>query len=916
MGRIDRSIPLKLCLSIFAIELVFLGLMGGLYSNRFQHEIDLRVAEKLRLPAALMVSGGFSYSSVRDFSVLSDITQEKINEAFIVKPDGRVFFSADPAKEGKAFVDLLGPTEKKLFSADFRTFSQVRQVEYLDREGQDYIAILAPLNRDGQTLGGLYMRIYGSEIKRQKRQVILIFVAGGLLTVVLSTAVIALIVYQLVLPRISHTSRILNLVEQGDLSARVGQYGPADQLGELISRVDTVLQTISAYTTRLQGLIAAGEAFADCRTPEEVVTKATVLIESQLPVVRQDAGAAQIMLEAKNSQGTKDAIVFTLPVQDTENDYTVLSFIGREDRPELDRVDREFITALSRMVTAAIQRTSAYQKIIAAEEKFRYLFTSAASGLYRSSPEGHLLEVNPAMVQMFGYASEEAMKRELKANLEKIYVDPLVHSQGVIRMAASGSVVEEDVHVRRKDGSTFHALMSCQPVRDEHGKMVAMDGRFIDISDRKLREQAQQDQLAAEAVSRIKSELVVELEERNRQLQDALLELKATQLQLGHSEKMAAIGMTAGGVAHDLNNILSGIISYPEYLLTTIAEESSLREPLAAILASGKRAAAVVADLLTLTMDTIRLDHRVPLNDLIRQHLASPEYVQIMSAHPDIVVVTVLDEGDALIHCSPIHIRKVLMNLIINAIEAAVGSGEVLIRTAMAGASGEESGGAKNSRQAVLLTVTTAGADREPASSRHIFEPLYTKRVLGQSGTGLGLTVVQNVIQAHGGAVGFVNTGGQTQFSVSLPVAEAQRSESTEESESLVTAGEGSVLVIDDEPLQREIAAKMLSRFGYTLEVCSSGEEAVAWLKEHQVDLIILDMLMPPGMNGLETYRRILELHPGQKAIVVSGFSENREAQLALQLGATAFVKKPYTMDQILRAISKALPAGQAEALV
>ena len=907
MGRIDRSIPLKLCLSIFAIEFVFLGLMGSFYINLFQHEIDHRVAEKLRLPAVLMMSGGLSYSSVRDFAVLSDITQEKINDAFILRPDGRVFFSADPAKEGKTFIDLLDPREKALFSVEPRYFRQIRKVDYQDDQGERYIAILLPLSREGQTIGGLYMRIYASEIDRQKRQVILIFLVGGVLTVFLTTVIIAVIVYQLVLPRISHTSRILNLVEQGDLSIRVQQYGPADQLGELMRRVDTVLHTVSAYTTRLQGLIAAGEAFADCRTPEEVITKATVLIESQLPVVQQDSNAAQIMVGARNTHSQNEAIVFTLPVQDTENGYTVLSFIGREERPELDRADREYITALSRMITAAIQRTSAYQKIIAAEEKFRYLFTSALSGLYRSTTEGHLLEVNPAMVRMFGYASEEEMKHELNTNLERIYVDPAVRRKGIARMVASGSAVEEEVHVRRKDGSTFYASVSCQPVRDEQGKMVAMDGRFIDISDRKLREQAEQDQLAAEAVSRLKTELVVELEERNRQLQDALLELKATQLQLGQSEKMAAIGVTAGGVAHDLNNILSGIVSYPEFLLTTIPADSSLYEPLTAILASGKRAAAVVADLLTLTMDTIVLSQRVPLNDLIRQHLASQEYAQIMSAHPDIVVVTDLDEVDTLIHCSPIHIRKVLMNLIINTIEAAAGSGQVLIRTALAESTAEGTAGDGGSKRAVLLTVTTTGSDRLPENIRHIFEPLYTRKILGQGGTGLGLTVVQNVIQAHGGTVGFASQGGLTEFAVSLPAVDAEQLEPVEESELLTLAGQGSLLFIDDEPLQREIAAMMLSRFGYSLHVCSSGEEALAWLREHQVDLIIFDMLMAPGLNGLETYRRILELYPGQKAIIVSGFSENRDAQLALQLGAAAFVKKPYTMDQIVRAVQKAL---------
>lgn len=180
---------------------------------------------------------------------------------------------------------------------------------------------------------------------------------------------------------------------------------------------------------------------------------------------------------------------------------------------------------------------------------------------------------------------------------------------------------------------------------------------------------------------------------------------------------------------------------------------------------------------------------------------------------------------------------------------------------------------------------------------------------MGRSGTGLGLTVVWNALEEHGGTVTVTTQNRGTTFTVYLP-ASTKRVADREESIPLDSlTGKGSLLVVDDNDLQRELATTILTKFGYTVTSVCSGEEAVQYLKKHPVDLLILDMIMPPGMNGRETYEKILEISPGQRAIIASGFSDNEEVQKAMELGASHFLKKPYSMEAIGKVVRDGLTA-------
>ena len=379
--------------------------------------------------------------------------------------------------------------------------------------------------------------------------------------------------------------------------------------------------------------------------------------------------------------------------------------------------------------------------------------------------------------------------------------------------------------------------------------------------------------------------------------------------ELQRAQKMKAIGVMAGGVAHDLNNILSGVVSYPELILMKLPPESDLRGLVEAIKQSGIRAAEVVSDLLTVARGIAATKQVRDINILIEDFYKSPEFIQLKNDYPKIVFTTDLNPTAMNIFCSPIHIRKCLMNLTANAAEAISGDGQVTISSGTVqrtNVSEERAGAERNDYTIVKVKDTGQGLSDKDIG--HIFEPFYTKKKMGRSGTGLGLTVVWNTMVDHGGWVEVNSYDSQTIFTLFFPVtAEKESTEAAEPDWQQFKGDNQSVLVIDDEERQRDIAEKLLRILGYRVKCVPSGEDAVALLEKRPFDVLLLDMLMEPGMNGLETYRKICTMYPRQKAVIASGFSKSVEVQEAMRLGANNYIAKPYTLEQLGQALFKTL---------
>jgi len=375
---------------------------------------------------------------------------------------------------------------------------------------------------------------------------------------------------------------------------------------------------------------------------------------------------------------------------------------------------------------------------------------------------------------------------------------------------------------------------------------------------------------------------------------------------LQRAQKMEALGLLAGGVAHDLNNILSGIMSYPDLMLMQIPAENPFAKPLETIRRSGEKAAAIVQDLLTLARRGVNATEVLDLNRIIEDYLATPEHSRLMDFHPRVRVEKSLDKDLLPLMGSEVHLSKTIMNLTSNAAEAITGDGIITILT-----QNQYLDRPLNAYEDlrpgdyVVLKIADTGKGISRDDLQRIFEPFYTKKVMGRSGTGLGLAVVWGTVKDHQGYIDIETDHGRgTCFSLYFPATrEAVTERKTSVSRSDFQGRGESILIVDDVPEQRELATHMLLKLGYVVMAVAGGEEAVAYLETRHVDLVLLDMIMDPGIDGLETYIRILKSHPCQKAVIVSGYAETERVRQAQQLGAGPYVKKPYLIDKLGLAI-------------
>jgi signal transduction histidine kinase/ActR/RegA family two-component response regulator len=400
------------------------------------------------------------------------------------------------------------------------------------------------------------------------------------------------------------------------------------------------------------------------------------------------------------------------------------------------------------------------------------------------------------------------------------------------------------------------------------------------------------------------------IKQRGEELKKEVLERQRAEERLTQAEKLEMIGTLAGGVAHDLNNILSGIVSYPDLLLMKLPKDSPLYKPLQTIKESGEKASAIVQDLLTLARRGVTVKEPVNLNTLIGNYLGSPEFNLLRLRHPGVEVVTECADDLFTVLGSPVHLAKTIMNLVTNAAESMDYGGTIRLRT--------ENRYVDNSLrlyerigqgQYVVLEVTDQGSGIKSEDIDKIFEPFYTSKKMGKSGTGLGMAVVWGTVKDHLGYINCDSTVGVgTTFSLYFPVTAAIVQQHIQTVSLADFRGNGEhILVVDDVEEQREIAASILTELGYRVTTAGSGPEALALARQKRFDLLLLDMILGNGMDGLETYRQFLGLAPGQKAIITSGFSESERVTEAMRLGVGCYIKKPYTIAKLGRALREEL---------
>jgi PAS domain S-box-containing protein len=518
------------------------------------------------------------------------------------------------------------------------------------------------------------------------------------------------------------------------------------------------------------------------------------------------------------------------------------------------------------------QRIDAEKALRESEGKYRDLVENINEVVYTVDKNGFLTYVSPAVESILDYSPSEIIGKSIQ---EIIYKKDLQFVINRFQETLSGIKKPDEYRVYKKSGKIRWVHSSSKPIFDEKG-VCGLQGLLTDIDDRKRAEE----------------------------------EKKGLEKKLARSEKMEAIGLLAGGVAHDLNNVLSGVINYPELLLMSLPAESPMKKSLLAIKNSGLKAAAIVQDLLNLARRGVIVNETLNLNDVIPDYLRSPEHKKTISYHPGVDIETDLDPDLLNIKGSPVHLKKAVMNLISNAAEALSGGGRIIVSTKNRYVDSPIKGYDHiDEGDFAVLRIEDNGTGIAVEDLENIFEPFYTKKEMGRSGTGLGMTIVWTTVQDHHGYINIESTVGKgTAFELYFPVTreDIAKEKVSISIEDYMGRGE-TILVVDDIKEQREVASVMLKTLDYFVTSVSSGEEAVKYIKSNSVDLLVLDMIMVPGMDGLDTYKEILKIHPGQKAIIASGYSETDRVKEAQRLGAGVYVKKPYTLEKIGLAVKTEL---------
>jgi len=517
---------------------------------------------------------------------------------------------------------------------------------------------------------------------------------------------------------------------------------------------------------------------------------------------------------------------------------------------------------------AESQREVALNALQESQERLSGFMNSAMDSFYLLDSKLHFLEINENGLKIVGKKREEVIGKDIREIVPDV--------------VESGRYAEHLKVIRT--GEPF--------VIENHVPHPIFGNLFFILKSFKV----------ADGIGVIASDIT--------QLRKAEEEKHYLEERLQRAEKMEALGTLAGGVAHDLNNVLGVIVGYAELLLNEVAKESPLRPRLEKIMNGSEKAAAIVQDLLTLARRGVPVKQIVNLNKIIIDSQKSLESERLSSYHAGVRIKLELEPDLLNISGSSVHLGKALFNLVSNAMEAMPGGGEVIIRTVNQYLDKPISGYDEiREGDYVMLSVSDTGQGIPAADLQRIFEPFYTKKVMGRSGTGLGLAVIWGTVKDHHG---YINVQSEEEkgstFTLYFPVT---REDVTIEAASVPVSrymGKGeSILVVDDVREQRELASEMLTKLNYKVAISASGEEAVAYLQNHKVNLLVLDMIMDPGMDGFDTYKEVLKIYPQQKAIIVSGFSETERVNQAHALGAGAYLKKPYVLEKLGMTVRKEL---------
>ena len=533
--------------------------------------------------------------------------------------------------------------------------------------------------------------------------------------------------------------------------------------------------------------------------------------------------------------------------------------------PSLDALDRlknirsrdEVGLLASSIVQLGTRLNLTLSSLQQSEEQYRTLFEENSIGICNSAEDGRYLSINPAFARIFGYNSPEEMLA-LAPNVKPFYVDPSCYREIGRQLREQGKCEDSEFQIYRKDGNKIWIRSSVRAVRNANGGLLYYVGSAEDITAHKL------------------------LEEQFRQAQ-----------------KMEAIGSLAGGVAHDLNNLLMVISSYAELLMERVGDEPELTRMIGEILKAQQRGASLTQQLLAFSRrqvlrPTILNLNRV-LDDIAKMlHRLIGEDIELVVSYGSDLGSVKIDAG---------QLQQVLMNLAINARDAMPNGGNLRIEAANVELDEEycQSHAQMKLGSYVMLAVSDTGAGMNKETQWHIFDPFFTTKEVGK-GTGLGLSIVYGVVKQSGGYIWVDSEPGQgTAFNIYLPRVEKAAQVLSDEVPSRTSlCGLETILLVEDNDQLREAVHEFLETEGYELLTARTPADAIEISSRHAgpIQLLLTDLIMP-GMTGTKLAECLRSRYANLQVLYMSGYTDDAIVRNGGLEADASFLQKPFALNSL-----------------
>jgi len=532
--------------------------------------------------------------------------------------------------------------------------------------------------------------------------------------------------------------------------------------------------------------------------------------------------------------------------------------------------------AVASILSAAFERRRMEERLKGSEARYRFLADNALDFISLHDTSGRYLYASPAAYRMLGLRPEEMVGCGGEAFLPPEEQETMRDAN---RRLVAGEVPALTIHhrLRRKNGEFTEVETVCSAVRGG-GRSPSQILRISrDITERRVMES-----------------------------------------RLFENQKLETIGMLAGGVAHEFNNLLMGITGAVEMLSLLLAGNDETAGYLVTIDRMGSRAAELTRQLLAYAGQGRQSPDIVSINRIIREEIP----VLKSTLPPSVEVRLELDGNAPTILADVLQMKQGIMSLCLNAAEAMPDGGVLTLRTRVekipsggmsAGAGVERPGGSGTlpPGKKLVLEVSDTGSGMDAETVSHIFEPFYSTKFVGR---GMGLAAVRGIVESHDGLIRVASEVGRgTTFSLTFP-AVAGESPVEERGETFPLCGTGTILVADDEDDVRSMVRAMLESFGYRVLEARDGKEAVDLYREKsgEIDLLLLDMMMP-RMTGEEAFAEIRGISPSVRAVLASGYDERGRIGEVVAAGFSGFLRKPFRRRELGQMVSDALGNGPRE---